>query len=798
MRRRTSNTSDQCKSGKLGCNSIAEPSLPNQLLGKGLIPYLLLQLTTMLLVVSLSSLAKAERTSTCGLELPTDTTYSYIASTGNTSYHEDLGAQGLLLLPYFELDPQRGNLQLFQLNKHEPNPIPIRNFASTLNSRNLESEPRRIFTSDINNHNKLLPVTLENSKEITQIVNSEASYNHVEESDVQELIRYVHEPIIKSNKTNSSTTDNNRLGISCHSKPVVVIGKNNNYDQYPSFSDFTRVMTQQPKIVIVGTRDGLLHAFDLKTGKEHWSYIPPNILQILAHISPLSQRRRNLPNLDTRINLADIFIDNMWRTVITFKQQTSGHISAIDITNRILPEIIAEQDLGENFANSDAMPTFLSLTRQAQDSNRSALDTYVTIASSSTVSKKTSELALLKLGENSVIRVPIGHTDSEKISFTDTIWLNTDIDESQDRGYIASSDGKIYRVELHENLADSRVVQLFSSPLPIYSTPIAILAKNPNYDPTKIGSNQKKYAVLLSFASARSPVITNDKINPAIYGLYDPFDFIIDNFTGSNKELTKRNFHRHSHNKIKITKTADSQVVLEPGKQGYFLTLEKQLYTNHGFIRPLGDPVASPINVRGLIIYPLWHQSTNENGTGTYLTTIQYQTGSSPIIDSSELVGRQVRSRYVTAIKDFNKDGTFNEKDLEQGYAMGIIEPVIDARISKTIRYHSSRGRLHGNGKIDLEDIKIDESTGDVLPTAIYVSPRQATSSPHISLFQKSIIMGLSAVLKMKYPPSPESVPDELLSFFEFQKLNIFRFSPKIVNVKKVAKKQQKIGKQIN
>ena len=78
------------------------------------------------------------------------------------------------------------------------------------------------------------------------------------------------------------------LGDIYHSQIVEVgpPGANTNYTstnqeayfrQKNGYNNFANSLSQRPRTLYVGANDGMLHAFDAKTGEERWAFVPPFI-----------------------------------------------------------------------------------------------------------------------------------------------------------------------------------------------------------------------------------------------------------------------------------------------------------------------------------------------------------------------------------------------------------------------------------------------------------------------------------------------------------------------------------------
>jgi len=96
------------------------------------------------------------------------------------------------------------------------------------------------------------------------------------------------------------------------------------------------------EVVYVGANDGMLHAFDSKTGAELWAFIPPTMLQSLrSMVSAKANSSHSIYGVDGSPVVKDIYYGNRWRTVLLAGMGRGGNgYFALDVTNPNSPSFL--------------------------------------------------------------------------------------------------------------------------------------------------------------------------------------------------------------------------------------------------------------------------------------------------------------------------------------------------------------------------------------------------------------------------------------------------------------------------
>lgn len=132
------------------------------------------------------------------------------------------------------------------------------------------------------------------------------------------------------------------LGDIIHSKPATYRGARylTNYanrieGNSSKYQDFYSQQKNVTPMVYVGGNDGMLHAFNADTGEEVFAFVPSAVFTNLHKLSARSYGSANHQYyVDGSPIIADVFIDNKWRSVLVGTLGAGGKgIYALDITD---------------------------------------------------------------------------------------------------------------------------------------------------------------------------------------------------------------------------------------------------------------------------------------------------------------------------------------------------------------------------------------------------------------------------------------------------------------------------------
>jgi len=149
---------------------------------------------------------------------------------------------------------------------------------------------------------------------------------------------------LRGDRTDETTTFRKResvLGDIVNSKPVTVrgarylVGHANRIEGADhKYQDFVAAQSQLDPMVYVGANDGMLHGFNANTGDESFAFIPSPVFQNLHKLTSKAYgEAMHQFYVDGSPVVADVFINNQWRTVLVGTLGAGGKgIFALDVT----------------------------------------------------------------------------------------------------------------------------------------------------------------------------------------------------------------------------------------------------------------------------------------------------------------------------------------------------------------------------------------------------------------------------------------------------------------------------------
>ena len=133
----------------------------------------------------------------------------------------------------------------------------------------------------------------------------------------------------------------NILGDIVNSSPVYVGDRNFKYNNLPdvsagSYLKFVEDKKKMSKLLVVGSNDGMLHAFDANTFAEKFAFIPNGSLPKLAKLTMPDYGRGSNPHsytVDGPITYGDAYINGEWRRIVAGTMGAGGKtVFALDVT----------------------------------------------------------------------------------------------------------------------------------------------------------------------------------------------------------------------------------------------------------------------------------------------------------------------------------------------------------------------------------------------------------------------------------------------------------------------------------
>lgn len=142
-----------------------------------------------------------------------------------------------------------------------------------------------------------------------------------------------------------------KLGDIFHSTPVVVTAP-----FLPSsdatYAAFRETYAARTAVVLVGSNDGMLHAFRESDGVELWGFIPNDQLSRLKNLTTPTGEHGFF--LDSSPVAADVKIGGTWKTIVVFGERRGGrYYHALDVTDTANPSYLwsfTDSKIGETWS----------------------------------------------------------------------------------------------------------------------------------------------------------------------------------------------------------------------------------------------------------------------------------------------------------------------------------------------------------------------------------------------------------------------------------------------------------------
>jgi hypothetical protein len=123
------------------------------------------------------------------------------------------------------------------------------------------------------------------------------------------------------------------LGAIVDSTPAILDPPSLDPPPDPEYPGFASNLINRRTLVFVGANDGMMHAFDARTGLEVWAYVPFNLLPKLRAIREGQPVGSFKYFVDSSAKIADVKIGDTWHTYLMFGQGPGGTFyQALDIT----------------------------------------------------------------------------------------------------------------------------------------------------------------------------------------------------------------------------------------------------------------------------------------------------------------------------------------------------------------------------------------------------------------------------------------------------------------------------------
>jgi type IV pilus assembly protein PilY1 len=271
------------------------------------------------------------------------------------------------------------------------------------------------------------------------------------------------------------------------------------------YNTYVGARSGRTPVVYVGANDGMLHGFNASTGEETYAFIPQAALPGLAAYASTGYSHRFF--VDGKLTVADVYIDNAWKTVLVGTFGAGGRgVFALDVTDPSSVRFLWEK----SEADISALGNVLSKPVIAQVADG---DWRVIMGNGPNSSGNSAQLLMISLRDGSVTTVDTNATNNNGLSGVYTWDANGD--GYVDTVYAGDLEGHLWRFTGLASIAPV-VSQLFHAKdpdgkgQPITATPL-------------VGKHKNSHATWVWFGTGR--YITNEDLTDTQtqtwYGLID-------------------------------------------------------------------------------------------------------------------------------------------------------------------------------------------------------------------------------------------------------------------------------------
>jgi outer membrane protein assembly factor BamB len=123
------------------------------------------------------------------------------------------------------------------------------------------------------------------------------------------------------------------LGAIIDSTPAILDPPSLDPPPDPDYPGFAADNVNRRSLIFVGANDGMMHAFDARTGLEVWAYVPFNLLPKLRALREGQPVGSYKYFVDSSAKVADVKVGGQWRTYLMFGQGPGGTFyQTLDVT----------------------------------------------------------------------------------------------------------------------------------------------------------------------------------------------------------------------------------------------------------------------------------------------------------------------------------------------------------------------------------------------------------------------------------------------------------------------------------
>lgn len=704
------------------------------------------------------------------------------ASGAGVATLEKLYGETRVYQPVFYADHWIGRLQVFSYSSEDDELEFSFDMADVLDARDLALSPRKIIAGlDTDYDGRTVQTVafttanaatlrsqlfrLYDSGTLSSSLLAPPLTNFNQNLAAERLITYISGTAVDGMRVRDRNADNkvDRLGDIVYSRPVEVGPKNGNFANLSGYAAFTAGLQSQPRLLLVGANDGMLHAFDSESGEELWAYIPSSQLPFLERLGrPAYATQSRRAFVDGLIAVEDVYRGGQWRTLAMFGLRTGGSTyTVLDITDRRNPTLVWEVSDPATYGQSWTKPTVVISNGLSTSTNPADFTWYMVVGTGEAKSTAGTVIAAYNLGSStapSPITTTLSSSAPAGTRTTTVATSQNDRDRNVDRLYVGTEEGDLFRVQVNGLASAWTATRLYDGPTtqPIVSTPLTVLAHNPGFVGAGAGSAGTQLAVGVYFGTGRhdqSTDITAVAANTqAFIGIMDPVDTVNDTYSAVLSNVTTANLQNQSASTFAVRRDSTGRYLVPSGRVGFYIPLEPTVSLSSGFINPSGQVVNPAVNVRGGIMFTSFvpDNSACDVGGMSFLNSVHFQTGGGAIVDYS----RDANVPFFNGgIPDLNKDNQYTSVDLTTGIDTGVLEPAFDTYVT-SVDLADAITPYRRDGELAPNDVRLHSSNGGILPAVTGVGHTGLAGSPSVLLGAKRII------IPEAYPSDPELDPE--------------------------------------